>query len=72
MRKRAKKKAEKREDFSQAAVRVINTVIRKHEGDGASLTDDPNVVKMPKSRSGAPGRVRTDDLPISSRLLSSH
>ena len=40
MRKRAKKKNEKREDASQAAVRVINTVIKRHEGKDASLTDD--------------------------------
>jgi hypothetical protein len=40
----------KREDASQSAVRVINTIIRKHEGDDATLTDDPNVVKMPKKR----------------------
>ena len=49
----AKKKPAKhppREDASQAAVRVINTIIRKHEGENASLTDDPNVVKMPKKK----------------------
>jgi hypothetical protein len=45
------KKNEKRparEDEAQAAVRVVNTIIRKHEGDDSSLMDDPNVLKMPK------------------------
>ena len=50
MRKRVAKKQAKREDASQAAVRVINTIIRKHEGEGARLSDDPNVVQMPKKQ----------------------
>jgi hypothetical protein len=50
MRKRPKKK-QPREDEVQAAVRVVNTIIRKYEGDdSASLTDDPNVIKMEKKQ----------------------
>jgi hypothetical protein len=55
MRKRARKKAEKREDASQAAVRVINTVIKRHEGEDASLTDD----QPKKWRSGSGSDRRT-------------
>lgn len=38
----------------KAAVRVINTVLRKHEGDDANRTDDPTVVKIAKKKKLAP------------------
>jgi hypothetical protein len=54
---KGRKKKPAREDSSQAAVRVMNTIIAKHEGSGATLVpgvtdEDPNtgrrIEKKPK------------------------